>query len=230
MQVKYLVGVHLDVCYRLLREYRQGFAKLLERDVILQKILPCVKDLSADTSQHVRAALASQISGLAPLLGKEATTEHLLPLFLHLLKDEFPDVRLNIIGKIEQVNDVIGVEQLSQSLLPAITELADDKQWRVRQAIIEYIPLLATQLGKSFFDEQLGNLCMSWLGDNVYSIREAATVNLKRLTEVFGVEWAKSAIVPKVVAMGSHSNYLYRMTTVLCLTVGHTSIVAGLDL
>ena len=30
---------------------------------------------------------------------------------------------------------------------------------------------------------------MSWLGDNVYSIREAATVNLKKLTEVFGVDW-----------------------------------------
>ena len=58
-------------------------------------------------------------------------------------------------------------------------ELAQDKSWRVRQAIIEYIPLLATQLGKPFFDEQLSNLCLSWLGDNVFSIRESATVNLK---------------------------------------------------
>lgn len=178
-----------------------------------------MNQLSSDTSQHVRAALAKQISGLAPLFGKEATTENLLPLFLHLLKDDFPDVRLNIIGKIEQVNEVIGIDLLSQSLLPAITELADDKQWRVRQAIIEYIPLLATQLGQSFFDEQLGNLCMSWLGDNVYSIREAATINLKKLTEIFGVPWAQCTILPKIVAMAGHANYLYRMTTVLCLTV-----------
>jgi hypothetical protein len=114
---------------------------------------------------------------------------------------------------------VIGIDLLSQSLLPAIVELAGDKQWRVRQAIIEYIPLLATQLGKQFFDEQLGNLCMSWLGDIVFSIREAATVNLKKLIEVFGVEWARGAIVPKVVAMASHPNYLYRMTTVFAITV-----------
>jgi len=113
---------------------------------------------------------------------------------------------------------VIGIELLSQSLLPAIVELAEDKQWRVRQAIIEYIPLLANQLGVQFFDEQLGNLCMSWLGDNVYSIREAATVNLKRLTEVFGVEWARTAIVPKVLQMGGHPNYLYRMTTIFAIT------------
>ena len=114
---------------------------------------------------------------------------------------------------------MIGIELLSQSLLPAIVELAADKQWRVRQAIIEYIPLLAKQLGVAFFDEQLGNLCMSWLGDNVYSIREAAAINIKKLTEVFGVEWAKIAIVPRVVSMGNHPNYLYRMTTVLCITV-----------
>ena len=60
---------------------------------------------------------------------------------------------------------------------------------------------------------------MSWLGDTVFSIREAATQNLKKLTEVFGVEWASEAIIPKVMAMGQHPNYLYRMTTCFAITV-----------
>jgi serine/threonine-protein phosphatase 2A regulatory subunit A len=98
-------------------------------------------------------------------------------------------------------------------------ELAEDKQWRVRQAIIEYIPLLATQIGVQFFDEKLGALCMSWLGDTVFSIREAATINLKRLTDVFGVDWARATIIPKVLGMGEHPNYLYRMTTIFAITV-----------
>ena len=151
------------------------------------------------------------------MLGKEATTEQLLPLFLQLLKDEFPEVRLNIISRLEQVNEVIGIELLSQSLLPAIMTLAEDKQWRVRQAIIENIPLLAHQLGVKFFDEQLSGLCMSWLGDTVFSIREAATINLKKLTEVFGVEWARQSIIPKVLQMSTHPNYLYRMTTIFAV-------------
>ena len=120
--------------------------------------------------------------------------------------------------RLSWVNNVIGIELLSQSLLPAIIELSEDKQWRVRLAIIEYIPLLASQLGVQFFDEKLGNLCMGWLGDNVYSIREAATVNLRKLTEVFGVEWARTTIIPKVLAMGTHPNYLYRMTTIFAIT------------
>ena len=109
---------------------------------------------------------------------------------------------------------------LSQSLLPAIVQLAEDKQWRVRLAIIEYIPLLASQLGVKFFDEKLSSLCMGWLGDTVFSIREAATKNLKKLTEVFGPEWASEAIIPKVMAMGNHPNYLYRMTTCFAISVG----------
>jgi serine/threonine-protein phosphatase 2A regulatory subunit A len=156
-------------------------------------------------------------------------------MFLQMLKDEFPDVRLHIISKLELVNQgvylvnlvmakliaitVIGIDLLSQSLLPAIMQLAEDKQWRVRLAIIEYIPLLASQLGVKFFDEKLSNLCMSWLGDTVFSIREAATHNLKKLTEVFGVEWASEAIIPRVMLMGGHTNYLYRMTTCFAITV-----------
>ncbi len=160
-------------------------------------------------------------------------------MFLQMLKDEFPEVRLHIISKLELVNQgkltgiahsaytrevlmlyvVIGIELLSQSLLPAIVQLAEDKQWRVRLAIIEYIPLLANQLGVKFFDEKLSSLCMGWLGDTVFSIRDAATKNLKKLTEVFGVDWASEAIIPKVMAMGNHPNYLYRMTTCFAITV-----------
>lgn len=60
---------------------------------------------------------------------------------------------------------------------------------------------------------------MSWLGDTVFSIREAATKNLKKLTEVFGVGWASNAIIPKVIVMGKHPNYLYRMTTCFAISV-----------
>lgn len=195
------------------------FCKRLDEHVVLDQILPVVHDYVVDPSQHVRAAWALQISALAPILGKENTTQHLLPMFLELLKDEFPEVRLSIISKLELVNEVVGIELLSQSLLPAITTLAEDKQWRVRLAIIEYIPLLSAQLGVEFFDDKLRDLCITWLGDAVFSIREAAALNLRKLIEVFGVSWATESIIPRVLAMADHSNYLYRMTTVFAVSV-----------
>ncbi|UKZ78227.1 hypothetical protein TrVFT333_005962 [Trichoderma virens FT-333] len=184
-----------------------GFCGLVDRQTLLNDIMSSVEDLVSDTSQHVRAALGTQISGLAPILGKQETIDHLLPMFLQMLKDEFPEVRLHIISKLELVNQ--------------------DKQWRVRLAIIEYIPLLASQLGVKFFDEKLSNLCMGWLGDTVFSIREAATHNLRKLTEVFGVEWASEAIIPKVMTMGNHPNYLYRMTT--CFAISTLASVVSID-
>lgn len=82
-----------------------GFSKLIDRDVILARIVPCVQAIASDSSQHVRASLAQQISGLAPLLGKESTIDVLVPLYLQLLKDDFSEVRLNLISKLEVVNN-----------------------------------------------------------------------------------------------------------------------------
>ena len=70
---------------------------------VTKLVLPCIKSLAADSSQHVRSSLAGVVMELAPTLGKPATIEHLLPVFLSLLKDDVPDVRLNIISKLDQV-------------------------------------------------------------------------------------------------------------------------------
>lgn len=55
-------------------------------------------------------------------------------------------------------------------------------------------------------------MCITWLADSVHAIRSAAAENLKNLTEVFGVEWAAVYLIPPVMELCSHSNYLYRIT------------------
>ena len=56
-----------------------------------------------------------------------------------------------------------------------------------------------------FFDEKLNSLCMTWLIDHVFAIREAATNNLKKLVEKFGTEWAQQTVIPKVKYLASSS-------------------------
>lgn len=60
---------------------------------------------------------------------------------------------------------------------------------------------------------------MTWLSDSVFSIREAATNNLKELTIIFGAKWAIDNLIPKVLALKDNSNYLYRMTTLFATSV-----------
>lgn len=191
-------------------------------DYVVSEILPIVERLVTDSAQHVRSALASNIMGLAPVLGQDMTLKHLVDVVLALLKDDCPEVRLSVIARLDKVSFVMSIDKLSEELLPAIVELAEDKNWRVRLAIIERIALLARQLGKQFFEDngKLGELCISWLGDSVFSIREAAITNLKKLTEVFGVDWAKRHIVPQVLNMyDKSSNYLLRMTALHAIGV-----------
>lgn len=53
----------------------------------------------------------------------------------------------------------------------------------------------------------------------MFAIREAATINLKRLVEKFGTEWAQNTVIPKVLQMSRDQNYLHRMTCLFSINV-----------
>jgi serine/threonine-protein phosphatase 2A regulatory subunit A len=175
--------------------------------------------------------LSTVILDLAPVLGKDSTIDVLLPQFLKYLKDPSSQVRLNVISNLEAVNKVVLLKTLSQSLLPAIRELSTDKTWRVRQSIISFTPQLARQLGADVFDEhpELSELCLKWLDDPVFAVREAAADNLKKLCETFGPAWADRILVSRLLTLhgsvadnsanlktggntGSSNSFQHRMT------------------
>ncbi|KAG7350297.1 peptidase C14 caspase catalytic subunit-like protein [Nitzschia inconspicua] len=185
-----------------------------ERVTSAERLVKRVTSLTEDDSEHVRAALAMVATELAPILGKDATITHLVPPILLLLRDAASEVRLNLISSLESLNKVIGVDLLSQSLLPAILDLAHDGKWRIRLAIIQQIPLLAKQLGQDFFTDKLSSICVAWLGDDIATIRNAATTNLKELTLLFGTEWACYNLIPPVDDIRHNSSYLRRLTAV----------------
>lgn len=206
---------------KAIAEQLPGFTKYIsDSNVIIDDILPAVRNLSTDESETVRASLALKITDLVLLLNKDEVIQHLLPILLNMLKDEFPNVRLNIIANLKNVNEVIGIDMLSESLLPAITELAKDVNWRVRIAIIEYTPVLAEQLGVQFFDQQLSDLFLSWLWDTVHAIRQAAVQNLTKLTVIFGSDWCRDEIIARLLKFDSQllENFVYRFTMLSALT------------
>eukprot|EP01105_Mastigella_eilhardi_P000936 TRINITY_DN1116_c0_g1_i1.p1 TRINITY_DN1116_c0_g1~~TRINITY_DN1116_c0_g1_i1.p1 ORF type:complete len:627 (-),score=231.95 TRINITY_DN1116_c0_g1_i1:1076-2896(-) len=206
-------------------------ARRVPKQLAVAKLIPGFRDLVGDTSQHVRAAVAGVVTGLVPVLGKDDTEKYVVELLLALLKDDFPEVRLNVISTMEHVvsKEACVSKVVTGSLLPAIIELAEDHQWRVRLGIIEKIPLLARQFGLEFFDAKLSLLCMGWLEDPIYAIREAATQNLKQLAESFGAAWVAQHVVPKLQALRVHPNYLHRMTTLFAIVVLNAVGDAKLD-
>ena len=138
-------------------------------------------------------------------------------MFLTLIKDTSSDVRLPLLRNLEALNNVIGIESIADNLTSAIKQLAGDKKWRVRLTIIDYSTIMAKIMSEKLFQEQFGSLCLSWLDDNVFAIREAGIKNLKELTAVLGSSWAEKYVLPKLLGYQSHSNYLLRMTPLFAL-------------
>jgi serine/threonine-protein phosphatase 2A regulatory subunit A len=69
-------------------------------------------------------------------------------------------------------------------------------------------------LGKNFFTEKLASTCVNWLGDDIATIRDAATTNLQKLTAVFGTDWACEFLMPSIDEIRHHPSYLRRLTAV----------------
>lgn len=74
--------------------------------------------------------------------------------------------------------------------------------------------MLAKQLGKDFFTDKLSSICVNWLGDEIASIRDAATTNIKELTALFGTDWACEYLLPSIDDIRQNSSYLRRLTAV----------------
>lgn len=77
---------------------------------------------------------------------------------------------------------------------------------------MEQFPVLARQLGEPFFVEKLNPICITWLSDSIYSIREAGITNIRLLTEIFGFQWAVTHMIPKLLSLHVDRNYLHRLT------------------
>ncbi len=60
---------------------------------------------------------------------------------------------------------------------------------------------------------------MNWLGDEVHSVRRAAADNLLRLATLFGEDWTRENIFPRLEKMHHHSSHLHRLTALYGMKV-----------
>ena len=50
------------------------------------------------------------------------------------------------------------------------------------------------------------------MADHVFSIRDAACHTIQRVVDIFGLDWTKQTVLPKVFQLAEEQNYLRRMT------------------
>lgn len=116
-----------------------------------------------------------------------------------MLDDTSSEVRLAVVKNINGLVNSKNIGSLKATMLPNITKLAQDNNWRVREGVVRALPKIVKVLDKKSWDDDLSSLVTAWLGDSVYSIREAAVDVICELT---GESWKNSAIncvLPKII-------------------------------
>jgi serine/threonine-protein phosphatase 2A regulatory subunit A len=121
-----------------------------------------------------------------------------LPGTCQLMKDAATEVRVCVLNHIQIVTKAIGQENTQEHVIPALLDLTTDKQWRVRYGIAQFFPKLAGIFGKELFLEKMEKICLDFLVDNVFKIREQSIQNLVDLKDTLGSQWFEKTVKEKV--------------------------------
>ncbi|EIE84536.1 hypothetical protein RO3G_09246 [Rhizopus delemar RA 99-880] len=218
-----------DKSWRVRYNVASHFTELCEATgeaITAEEKLVLFLSLIKDSEGEVKILSIGQASAFSKMIEKTVVVEKILPCFKELVTDTNQHVRAAVATNISGFAPILGKDRTIEYLLPLFLQLLKDDFPDVRLNIISNLEAVnqASQLGIGFFDDKLLNLCLSWLGDAVFSIRDAATTNFKKLVDIFGHDWAKDTILPRITGMAHHENYLYRMTTLFALTTMAVSL------
>ena len=198
-------------------EKLEDVGEVLCKEENFDKILSCLKNLKSDSLSYVRSSLASNILSLAPIIGEKKTNEFIFPIFLDLIKDEDHDIRMVIIKNLDKLNEVVNVDTFVQGIIPSLTEISDNNNWRVRNQVQEIVPVFARIVKKNIFLESIMPICIKWLTDPVYAIRQNACKIIRRLYEIFKCEEFEKKLLNKISPMSKSDSYLIRITVVILI-------------
>ena len=181
------------------------------------KILSCLKNLKSDSLNYVRSSLASNVLSLAPIIGAKKTNEYIFPVFQELIKDEDHDIRMVIIKNLDKLNEVVNIDNFVQGIIPSLIEISDNNNWRVGNQVQEIVPVFARIVNKKLFLESIMPICIKWLTDPVYAIRQNACKIMKRLYDIFKGEDFEKKLLSKISPMSKSESYLIRITVVMLI-------------
>ncbi|KAJ6246448.1 protein phosphatase 2 (formerly 2a) [Anaeramoeba flamelloides] len=193
-----------------------NFCELIKKHpkVIVERIIPKIRDLSTDSCEYVKSSLAVSIIKISPIIGKDETLTNLLSHQITLFSEESAKINLPLIRNLHYATEVIGIEPLLDAVLDSINRLSKNVDWRNRVEIIKCVPLIANLFGTEAFNEHLIDLCFLWFTDIVHSVREEATLMIKKLIETFGTKWGNEFIIPKIIELSNNQNHLFRQIAI----------------
>eukprot|EP00850_Spirogloea_muscicola_P022421 SM000293S10922 [mRNA] locus=s293:9990:14172:- [translate_table: standard] len=191
-------------------------------DVARTELVPAYVRLLRDTEAEVRIAAAGKVTKFCSIVSSQQAIQTILPCVKQLSTDTSQHVRAALASVIMGMAPLLGKEATIEQLLPIFLALLKDEFPDVRLNIISKLDQVNQVIGIDLLSQSLLPAIVELAEDRhwrVYSIREAAANNLKRLAEEFGAEWAQAHIIPQILDMMNNPHYLYRMTILFAISM-----------
>ncbi|KAH0878549.1 hypothetical protein HID58_065943 [Brassica napus] len=185
-------------------------------------LVPAYVRLLRDNEAEVRIAAAGKVTKFCQLLNPDLVIQHILRCVKELSTDSSQHVRSALASVIMRMSPILGKDSTIEHLLPIFLSLVKDEFPDVRLNIISKLDQVNQVIGIDLLSQSLLPAIVELAEDRhwrVYSIREAAANNLKRLAEEFGPEWAMQHLVPHVLEMVSNPHYLHRMMVLRAISL-----------
>ena len=122
-----------------------------------------------------------------------------------------------IIKNLDRLNEVVNINNYVQGIIPSLIEISNNNNWRIRNEVQEIIPTIALIVDKKLFLENIMPICLKWLTDQVYVIRQNACKILKKIYGTCKSEEFKKKLLNKIGSMAKNESYLIRTTVVLLI-------------
>jgi len=108
------------------------FATFVEKDIVINELIPIFKQLSSDEQDSVKVLCLDSLKQIAKILNKEENKTHTLPIIIAATEDKSWKIRLALSKNFAQLAEAFGKEITDISLIQIFTTLLKDSETDVR--------------------------------------------------------------------------------------------------
>ncbi|KHJ97791.1 HEAT repeat protein [Oesophagostomum dentatum] len=125
------------------------FAKVFERDYLVEELHSMFCDLAVDEQDSVRLLAVEGCIAMAGLLSEDSRRDLVRPVLSGLIDDKSWRVRFMVAEKLTEIQEAVGEEMTMTELVPAFTNLLKDPEGEVRGAAAQKLNTFCANLKKS---------------------------------------------------------------------------------
>lgn len=196
----------------------QLLATQLDKQHVIQELLPIFRQLSQDEQDAIRVLCLESFIPMAKYLSKEENQIHTLGTLVAAGEDKSWKVRLAFAKNFAELADAFGKEITDSNLIQPFTQLLNDGEPEVKNAAIQSM----TQCLKNLSTEKICNLMLPTL-QNAYadaqtSFKAGVANALSEMAQIIGKDYTQQKVIPILMELIKDENADVRLNVTQGLT------------